>query len=492
MQRSESNNEIQQMVRDNSGGDLSDYKSQLQQERNSRTLILRQMNRPSIKNVAYSQPSRAKSRCSLNEDIQMVMEAAAAIFQSKDESRIQRYCMLLVNGDASNLSELKAIAKNKEVVSALSESFQQNFSEQTLSYLISITGLIFSFNNDNLSILIDDGFCYLLPDFLQNPNLINATLSLINRMADSIAYARDGLLCNEIHILLVNIAQEATEPEIVETCCETIYKMFANPADIEFDTLFNSVVPISPLLSLTNINAVNYILESYVEMACKSSTIVLSYNKIGLYENILNFLQVPELLASSLKVIRVLALGNPPNVWKLINNGLIPAVNQYIDTEYCPEIFWIFSNLMETLEHDIIHIFDANFISMVVEKCKIGTFPIKKEGSYFLATFALFIDRCDLIPFFSSDVIDILVEMLGCGVLLVVLRIVDSFVQLVTKLTDRDSNRDIITELIESDLSDRLSDIIEQPNSIVTNRATYLLEYLNYLENGETSPTLID
>lgn len=487
MHRSVSHNGIIDLPRDCSGGDLTNYNTELRLERNSRTLTLRQICNPSIKNIVYT--TRSKSRVSLNEDNVSLIEAAVAIFTSGEESRIQRYCSLLAHAEISQLSELQLIAKSDDVVNAISQLFQQELSDQTLTCLITILSIMFTQANNNLSILIDSGFCFIIPNYFENENLSSSALHLVNCMASSTGYVRDSLICNEIHFQLAQIALNSPNPDVVNCCCETLYKIFSHPAEIEFDAIFKSVEPIAPLLELNNPTAVSYIILAYVEMACKSTTIVLSFDKIKLYNMVLNFIQIPELVPATLKLIRILSLGPPPNVWIMINNGLLPAINPFLNSDYCPEVFWIFSNLIETLKRNIIQIFDPGFILTVLNLCDNGTFKIKKEGSYFLATYALFCDRAILIDFFTDDVIDLLVEMIGCGVSLIVLRIIDSLIQLVTRL-NKEAHEDKISILLESDLKARLNDIIEQPFSIVTNRASYLLDYLTFLETGENLPQM--
>ena len=82
----------------------------------------------------------------------------------------------------------------------------------------------------------------------------------------------------------------------------------------------------------------------------------------------------------------------------------------------------------------------------------------------------------------TNEIIELLIEMLGCEVSYIVIRCVDTLFKIVTYiLNNKSRNLDIITCLTNSDLNDRLDELMEQNNTEITERVSYLIHQIQQL-----------
>lgn len=467
-----------------SGMDLSVYKEELNRERNSRTLTLRRMQRPTLRSVFGNIQQKNKPMISLSDNKQSIINEAVQTLNSGDESAIESFCQGIINTELVSVSNLAYLAHSPEVAEAMGTAATNGYSESTIVSLLGAISNLFPLSGQNANTFIDTGICFYLPEFLENPNLINASVTFIGCISESSSYARDAILCNELHFSLCQIALQSENEELTVNACEAIRKIFANTAEIDFKILSDSVNPIAPLLDLPNLTAVHSIIATFNEMACKMSTLVLKYDQIGLYTKIIEYVQNENLTDVSLKLIGVLSIGQPSHVRAMFEGGLFAILMQLLDTEYCPDVFWIFSNLIETLGSTATSFFDFNFINHVVEISATASFTVKKEAAYFLSTFALFSDAEVVNSFLNEAILDILVEMLGCGVLVIMNRIIDIIIRMVHQLQTGAVTKEFANLIAESDLTTRLEDITEQQYGIIAERANYLINLIEGIEDS--------
>ena len=466
-----------------SGVDLSQYKEELNRERNSRTLTLRRMNRPTLKSVFGNLQQKSRQPISLSDNKQNVINDAVTTLQSGDESAIQSFCQDIINTELVSVSNLAYLAHSPEVAEAMGNAALNPVSENTIVSLLGAISNLFPLSGSNDTAFIDTGIVFSLPEFIENPNLINASVTFIGCISETSSYARDAILCNELHVSLCQIALQSESDELTVNVCEAIRKIFANNAEIDFQILSDSVNPIADLLNLTNLTALHSIIATFTEMACKMSTLVLKYDQIGLYSKVIEFIQNENLTDVTLKLIGVLSIGQPSHVRAMFEGGLFDLLMKLLDTEFCPDVFWIFSNLIETLGGAALQFFDPSFITHVVEISESASFVVKKEAAFFLSTYALFSDPEVLYSFLNEAILDILVEMLGCGVSIIMNRIIDIIVRMVHQLQMGSMTDDFVNLITESDLRKRLEDITEQQSGIVAERAQYLLGLLDSIDN---------
>ena len=473
-----------------SGGDLSEYKQQLARERNARTLSLRQIQRPSLKSVFGIKEMRAKPRVSLSEDRQALINSAIAIFESGDETGISNYCNQIINSEVQSLAELNIIAKSQQLSSAICQAFTSGaFSDNTIILLLGAMSTLFPLAGDNSQSYIDEGIVYVFPEMLEKPELISPIVTFIGIISESSEYARDSILCMELHLTLCQLAKDAVEDET--TClliCEAIRKVFANPAEIDFQILSDSAPAVIELLDLPIVSCLHSIISALTQMAIKMSTLVLTFHDYDLYTKVITFIQNPDLVDVSLKLIAILSIGQPSHIKSMLDGGVLPILMSLINTEYAADVFWIFSNLIETISSTVMEIFNVEFVSNVVSLAESSSFELKKEIAFFLSTLALFSDGETINNFLNDDVIDILVEMLGCGVSYVMLRIVDSLIRMLHQVQTGSAPTDFISIIDQSDLRKRVAEVVEQFHGTVTvERSEYLISLLNQLTDGGES-----
>ena len=483
--KSGSRSDLTEEAYNDNGFDLTKYKQQLVRERNARTLSLRQISRPSLKSVFGSKDRIPKQRLSLGSDRQAQIDAACALFSSGVESQIFGYCNNIINSELQSAQEVKEIAKSPEVAEEMCQSLLSgSFSDETVTAILGAITTIFPLAGENCTVFVDN-LCFVIPEFLEKEALISPIVTFIGVISESSEYARDAVLCMELHKTLCDLAKASADESTTLNICEAIRKIVANPAEIDFQILSDAVPPIIELLDLPYLSCVHSIISALTEMACKMSTLVLTYYDYELYKKVITFIQTPELVDVSLKLIGILSIGQPSHVKAMLDDGMMPILMDLLTTEYAADVFWIFSNLIETLSSAVMSTFDQGFIASVVQLAAPSAFELKKEIAFFLATFALFADAEVVNEFLNDDVIDILVEMLGCGVSIVMLRIVDSLVRMLHQVQVGAAPPDFVSVIEQSDIRKRVSDIAEQSPGVVMDRAEYLISLLDQLEGGE-------
>jgi hypothetical protein len=356
------------------------------------------------------------------------------------------------------------------------------YSVQAVTAIIGAITTIFPFSAENGMVFVDE-LCFVIPEFLENEALISPIVTFIGVISENSEYARDAILCTELHKTLCELSKAAADESTAFSVCDAIRKIFANPAEIDFQILSDAVAPIIELLELPFVSCIHSIISALTEMACKMSTLVLTYYEYGLYTKVITFIQTPELVDVSLKLVGTLSIGQPSHVKAMLDDGVLPVLMQLLSTEYAADVFWIFSNLIETLSSTVMGIFDQSFIANVIHIAEGSSFELKKEIAFFLSTFALFADTEVINEFLNDDVLDILVEMLGCGVSIVMLRIVDSLVRMLHQIQVGVAPPDFIAAIEQSDIRKRVADVAEHSPGVVMDRAEYLISLLDQLEN---------
>ena len=469
-----------------SGVDLSEYKQQLAKERNARTLTLRQIQRPMLKSIFTVKDMKPKARVSFNDDKQAIISSCVAIFEAGEESGIASFCNGLIDNENPSVSQISTLAKSPDVASAICQAFTSgNYSDNTMILLLGALSTLFPVAGDNGPNYIDEGIVYVFPELLENEKLVSPLLTFIGVLAESSGYARDSILCMELHKTLCELAKAASEDEsICLLSCEAIRKIFAYPADIDFQILSDSVPSVIELLDLPIISCVHSIISALTQMGVKMSTLVITFHEYGLYSKVITFVQTPDLTDVSLKLIGLLSIGQPSHVKSMLDEGVFPILMSLIESEYAADVFWIFSNLIETLQNSVMDLFNLEFVAGVVELAQKSSFEVKKEIAFFLSTLSLFVGGDVLNQFLNEDVVDILVEMLGCGVSYIMLRIVDAIIRMLHQVQNGSAPNDFISILEQSDLRKRINDIDQFP-SIIIQRSQYLIELLDAIENPE-------
>ena len=83
----------------------------------------------------------------------------------------------------------------------------------------------------------------------------------------------------------------------------------------------------------------------------------------------------------------------------------------------------------------------------------------------------------------TDTILDILVQMINCGVSYFILRCIDTFIKILRYVqVSMDSSSNFFSELLETDLKDNLEELIESEKGLILDKAAYLLRLIDYIE----------
>ena len=134
--------------------------------------------------------------------------------------------------------------------------------------------------------------------------------------------------------------------------------------------------------------------------------------------------------------------------------------------------------MLESVPQEMLPYFNDDFISSAISFVIDTSFDVKKEAAYFLSTLIVFSDP-EVVPrFMTQEVTDILVEMLGCGVDMIQMRCLDSFFRFIYIMKRNPQYESYLNLLKDSDIMDRLNDLVDPNSPQLTERAEYLLQQL--------------
>ena len=477
-----------------SGADLSRYQEQLARERNSRTLSLRHINRISITGLQNANSQRESSQNNLVDPTNFPFLEPKKLIEIITSKNIVSLTdtvskILIVSNESPRLLKIMLMG-SPEVIDVLVNTLTDDISDQICLQLLKLTTAIFPHCNAQQETLID-GIVFSLQSFLESPNmeLVFVTIKAVSIFSIYSAYARDSILSFEIHFRLIEIAAQNPNQELTLLCCQTLLDIFSNPTAISNQILIEAVDPLASLLKLNDKNAIAKIIDCFVEMSNKCNSLVFNLYDTGIYQLSVTLLKDEILIGPTLRLVGNLSVAQKGQVLTLLEAGLVPTLIPLLRTEYAPDAFWILSNLLENVTAEVLPYFDREFVQNVIDIANMSNFEIQKEASFFLSTMILFSPVQNLPLFMDQQIIDILVEMLGCGVNLVILRCMDTlykflkFIQL-----NLSSCGEFFTSLLDSDIKDRLQELEDQDSGLITERAIYVSQILSEIEAEFSNP----
>ena len=475
----------------NSGVDLRNYKDQLQKDRNSRTLTLRSMKRPSISGVRNSNfqvgsCSRNLSLLDVNPLPFLNPEHVAEVFASQDESTIKT----LINQIADTFEEspklISKLAKNTEIFQPIIDCLNGEISESLVVSILQFITIIFpQCTIQGMNAFVDCDLCFSLYAFItsDNPTIIAAAIQVVAVISEQSSYARDAIISFGLHTSLMEQAQAGDE-QLSIACCDALNKIFANPDPIDSATIIESVTPMAQLFSLTSIPALQSVIECFVEITSKMPSIIFTLYDLDLYPTIIGFLSQQELLASTLSLIGNMSVAHPPQIRCMLQLGIFDTLLGLIGTDYATYVFWIFSNMLESVPQDMLPYFTDDLVSNAISSVLDASFDVKKEATYFLSTLIVFSDPETVPHFMTQEITDMVVEMLGCGVTMIVLRCIDTLICFVHVMKTNPECAEFQAILMNTDIIDRLNDTINPDSPFVSERAEYLLQQIQGFEES--------
>lgn len=466
------------------GADLTRYQEQLRRERNSRTLTLRRIQRPSIKSVLNTSNHKLIPQShSAIECPYLDPNCAFACLQTGDFSQIRNFADTLINIAQKSSRLVTPLVSNTEIIDAMVNLITDGTSEQLTTIMMQLVSEVFPISG-NKDYFVDTGIVYSFPDFLDSSSglIVNSTIVLIGAMAAASNYARDSILSNNLYEQLVDI----TILNSNDLAAECLLKLFSNSSEIDTELMIPAINKMCRILTETDsAKAKECVLEAFVEMTNKQNQLIFELYDNNLYTLIVQFVQDERLTAVSLHLIGNLSVAQPYQINDMINAGLFPILNQLLTTEYTSDTFWIFSNLLETVTSSVLPLITPEFIANVIEIANTASFEVKKEASFFISTLIIFSDFSSIGVYITEEIIEILVEMLGCGVNLVILRCSDSIIKLMQYVqNDPTQATQFFSMVLDSDIMDRLTEVLETDQRLVNDKANFLYNQLNAIKNA--------
>lgn len=381
---------------------------------------------------------------------------------------------------------LKKMLDNEDFFDKLTEIFQNHFQNSNFPIIIQIINfieLIFPSVHQQIQSYIADSFVFsTLTDLLSTTNSLTIVIEAINLsgiISIYSSYARDLVLCSGIHTIIVDIGKRADlNSPLLEAVTQSLLSIFSNQTPIESnDLLIDFIHPLNELLEhclslkkimaahpdifsylqkvnsnpgnlnenpetslnwislsesgLVHLSAAANIIDCYVQITNKESSMVYNVFNEHIGPILISFLDDNSniLAPSALRLIGNLSVSQKHQIQEsLINSGLLPRLVKHVHSPLAVDAFWCFSNLLESSTSTLLQLFlnQPEFISKVVAITAESPIDVKREASYFLSTLIIFAPTSYMSEFIEkTEIVDILVEMLGCGVISIIVRCFD-------------------------------------------------------------------
>ncbi|OHS93622.1 hypothetical protein TRFO_11605 [Tritrichomonas foetus] len=473
----------------NSSADLSRYQEQLARERNSRTLNLRHINRVTIAGLMQNPNlnSAQMSHGNLVDSSNFPFLEPSKLIEILRNNNLQEISITVKSICEVSMNSprlLKILLSSQDVVDTIVDCFNNDISNDICLQLLILTVAIFP-HCGNLQESFVDGLIFQFLNFFESDSseIIIKTITTVAVFSSSSAYARDAILSMEIHRILIDLALTERSLELTQACCDALLAIFSNNTAISSEILIATVEPLSQLLKLQDRTSIARIVDCFVEMSNQYNTIIFNYYDVGLFKLSVEMLKDDVLIGPALRLIGNLSVAQPCQVKDLLNDGILQILVPLLHTEYAADSFWVLSNLLENMTSEVIQYFNREFVTGVIDIATQSNFEVMKEASFFLSTMILFTPSQNLPLFMDDHIIDILVTMLGCGVSLVILRCLDTLTRFL-RYTQMNISKcgEFFTDLLNSDLNDRLQELGELETGLVKEKSMYVAQIMQEIE----------
>jgi len=462
-----------------SGVDLSNYQEQLAKERSSRTLTLRRSVRPSINNV-ISRPNSIPKPGTGFFDVNSFPFLDPAVFSD-----------IIGSG---NLERINELYRNIDFLSKEKPRLVQNLfnspiiCESLLSALVSdnsgmimvILGficIIFPKSEGNQTKFIDDGLVFSLSGFLQSGSipLIKQAILVIDVITEC-SYARDSLICIGTHMDLINIALEYANQDVSESACSTLSVVFAYPDQVDSSAISSSIDMMAPLLGLTSITCLKHVFTCLIGITNKCPSLIHKLYELGMFSTIVQYLEYEDLISVCLPLIGNMSVSQSNHIRDLLDTNLLHKLSILLETNHASEVLWVLSNLIESIPQTMLSLIDYSTIEKALFLGINGGFEEKKESAFFLATIIVFSPINELSNYVNHEIVEILEEMLGSGVNVIIIRCLDSIIKLIHHLETTFSYN--IGDIVFSDeMRSSLTALLSNESTLMSERAGFILNY---------------
>jgi hypothetical protein len=469
-----------------SGADLSHYQDELARERNARTLTLRRPARPTLSTVRATQGRYGTVTDAARFPL-LAPDRAATVLKSGDAGDLSELASQIISASAGAPRPLKSLVHSPGFLDVFNAALAAPRPPELVLRLLDATLAMLPSLGDLVSGFVDGGVFFALVDFLASPDgaVVTAAIRTLRALCEHSSYARDSALCLEVHTILVELAINTASR--ADDCCAALLVIFSNPEPIEAAVLIPAIDPLFRLLAVNSHQAVATVFDCFVAMTNQHSALVHPLYDLGMFPLVVNLLDDPNLVSPALRLIGNLSVAQPVQLRTMLDAGLVPKLIREVESDHAADVFWVLSNLLEAASLLILPLIEEAFVKRVFEIIESRSYDIQKESAFFLSTLILFSPDSELPRFVVPHVIDVLVSMIGCGVEKVVLRCIDTVGKLVRWLQSHDA-RAVARQLAESDLLDRLEELLDDPEQpLLAERADALSTQVRALLGGKNA-----
>ncbi|KAH0795465.1 hypothetical protein GPJ56_000678 [Histomonas meleagridis] len=460
--------------------DLSNISEQVKNERDFRSLALRKLFNRDVPKIHH----KARGKLSLQQNIQVTdLETAISIFQSNDLKKIQEVSQELAVAAHVSPNSISLHLKSPEFLQLLANFLtNQNYPPEALISVIKAIAEIFPLCGELQNDFVDEISMSLL-DLLNSPipDIVGATMILIRVICSVSEYARDAVLCLGIYSRLFEITSQQISPLLTITGCQTLHAIFATDGEVDTDVINICINSLVKFLDLPLKTEVSEILGTLIEITNKVPSLVFRLFEMGISQKLINFLSDPELRDAALRLIGNMCVSQPEHVKELLEEHLFEHLIALFNAGHVSDSLWIFSNLLESIPEVICPMFTGDFIQQLVQMKENCPYDVKKEIAYLLGTLITFASDEMAVSLIRPDIVDVLVEMLGCGTPLIILRCMSAIIACFHIITTT-GNMQLMSAFDVEDLKDRLKDLCDFNDEMVEERAFCMLSQLEKLE----------
>lgn len=467
----------------NQKGSMKEYLAHVAKERTSLSLTLRRYVRPSIAAIRANSILTKKQRSPLIENEicpYLTPEGAVECINSNNISQIVEMAAVIENCATTNQRLLDKLVCSEElaieiVQSLTNDSIQENFRVHVMEIICSL----FSASNIISENYVDNGLTMSIIELIQSDSttLVTASLTLI-RQISGVAYVKDSMITFGIPDYLLEKIGSTEDPSIIEDICVAICTIFHNVDEVDSTILEDYISKLAPLLDLDNVNAVKAIITAYVSITDQQPMLIHNCYDCGIPLKTMELLQNEHLVGACLILLANFCHFHPKQVITLLQAGLLDILAQFAQTNHAGGSFSILSNLIESITNEVID-FCYNLIPYALQLTQSCSFETKKEISYFICTFIMFSTSTVIKTVLHEDILELIIEMLGCSIPIIINRCLDSIQKLATVM-DADT-LEISPETIE-DLISALEELTRSGTKHIAHYSTHILTHLQSLK----------
>lgn len=486
-----------------SGCDMAIYQEEIQRQRSNRSLSLRRFN-----NVSSSLGARSVGSVIQSNSIMFDASYALEVFNNpptssspeRDVQSFENYLDTIRKFCIKNPRAIKQSFNNSELVNSFSNLVSGDLPEKTLCIVLQIMSCVFPLC-DKFQVLFVDNLYFFFNDLVKSSSqeVCICSLSLITVISNFSSYGRNAFLTLETHKeisdLLLGILKDLPEDyaegnieHVIDIATDSLYHIFANKTEIDNEILTAFIPDIVHILKSLNPlmkSSLNSVIMTMVEISNKHPSLVSKYYEMDLFPLFIQLLDDPDLAGSALCLIGNCCGATPSQIRKLLDEGLIDYLLKFFETEYATDSFWIFSNLLQSVQKEILPIvLNEEFIQNVITIASSASFDLKKEASFLLSTIIIKSDLTDVKPFITSDIFNIFTDMLSCGDYNIIERCLSTFAKFLSAAVHEGSAT--CSQLIEivstSDLLSTLTELAEEKSNDISGKAEALNRQLIALQ----------